>query len=70
MEREEVDSSNIISIGYEEETETLEVEFHGGRVYQYYGVPNHIHRDLMSADSHGGFLDSHVKKAGYTYKEV
>ena len=37
--REAVDSSSFASIGYEEETRTLEVEFVDGEVYRYLEVP-------------------------------
>ena len=32
---------------------SLEVEFHGGRVYRYYGVPWFIYKELMGAESVG-----------------
>jgi hypothetical protein len=70
MERERVVSTNIASIGYDAGSSTLEVEFHDGGVYQYSGVPSEVHAGLTAADSHGKFLDVHVKKAGYLYKRV
>ena len=38
MIRQPVSSSNIRSIGYDSESNTLEIEFHSGGVYQYFGV--------------------------------
>lgn len=35
MEREPVVSSNIASIGYDENNNILEVEFNNGNVYEY-----------------------------------
>ena len=70
MRRDFVSFSNIRSIGYDSDSQTLEVEFHHGRVYQYFGVPSEVHAGLMAADSHGKFLDVHVKKAGYLYEKV
>ena len=49
MNRSAVASSNVSSIGYDTATQTLEVEFLNGRVYQYYGVPDHMH-DADHAD--------------------
>tara|TARA_R110001583_G_scaffold154678_2_gene306391 strand:+ start:837 stop:1046 length:210 start_codon:yes stop_codon:yes gene_type:complete len=69
MERAQVESSNIESIGYDPDTETLEVEFIKGGLYQYYGVPEHIYGELMSASSHGGYLASNVKGT-YSYSKV
>ena len=60
MNRAFVKSSNIKSIGYDAESETLEVEFSGERVYQYFGVPQQLHSDLMRAKSHGGFLYANI----------
>ena len=44
MDRNQVASSNIRSIGYDMQTQTLEVEFLSGWVYQYYGVPEFLHQ--------------------------
>ena len=56
MEREPVDSSNLLSVGYDDASETLEVEFKGGNVYQYYGVPQLEHVALRSAQSVGSYF--------------
>ena len=61
MERRRVNSSNINSIGYEPGSMTLEVEFHSGSVYQYYGVPEHVNSAFMSAASKGTFLNDNIK---------
>ena len=61
MLRVPVVSSNLRSVGYDPATHVLEVGFHGGRIYQYDGVPEHVHRGLMSAGSIGGDLADHVK---------
>ncbi len=41
MNRVAVQSSNVASVGYDASSSTLEVAFHGGGVYQYFGVPEH-----------------------------
>lgn len=69
MQRTKVKSSNIVSIGYDAAARTLEVEFDGGSVYQYYGVPPQVHAALMAASSHGSYLASHVK-GKYRFKQV
>jgi hypothetical protein len=61
MDREGVTSSNVESVGYDPETQTLEVEFKGGNVYQYAAVPGHVHQALMAAPSVGKYLGMHVK---------
>ena len=69
MERANVASSNIRSIGYDSTTQTLEVEFLSGWVYQYYGVPEVIHQEMMQASSKGVFLNQYIKNA-YGYSRV
>ena len=61
MHRQAVNSSNIRSIGYETTTQTLEIEFHGGRIYQYSGVGYAVYQGLMSATSKGSYFHSHIK---------
>jgi hypothetical protein len=70
VQRVHVQSSNLESVGYDAQTGTLEVGFLDGSVYQYFNVPSSIYEGLMSAASHGHFLDVHVKKAGYRYLKV
>jgi hypothetical protein len=56
-----VDSSNISSIGFDEDSNTLEIEFHSGAVYQYFDVPLNIYQGIMEADSKGQFFAQHIK---------
>jgi hypothetical protein len=48
-------------VGYDEESETLEVEFKNGTLYQYFDVPKSIFIGLIGADSVGGYLAENVK---------
>lgn len=61
MERIPVESSNIASIGYDEDTNTLEIEFHNGGVYQYFDVPFAVYDGLMEANSKGQYLAQQIK---------
>ncbi|MGQ3284179.1 KTSC domain-containing protein [Bosea sp. (in: a-proteobacteria)] len=61
MERQSVTSSNLASVGYEPETETLEIEFIKSGVYQYYNVPAFMYERMMSADSVGKFFNAEIK---------
>ena len=61
MERQSVSSSNIASIGYDANSQTLEVEFKSGRIYQYYNVPLSEYNGLMNASSHGKYLNQYIK---------
>ena len=62
-----VSSAMAKSIGYSEETETLQIEFSSGAVYQYSDVEPEIWESLQDADSTGSFFNSEIK--GYYSSE-
>ncbi|MBE3142238.1 MAG: KTSC domain-containing protein [Thermoplasmata archaeon] len=70
MERVHVSSSNLVSIGYDPESKTLEVEFRSGSIYQYYDIPGIIYSGLMSAASHGRYLDAYIVKSSFASKRI
>ena len=54
MDRDFVDSSMITSIGYDQSSGTMEVEFRSnGQVWQYYDVPETTYNDVRAASSLG-----------------
>lgn len=61
MERKKIVSSNINSIGYDEESTTLEVEFYNLKVYQYSPVSREGYNLLMNAESIGSFFAKNIK---------
>jgi hypothetical protein len=63
MEREAVNSSNLVSVGYDPQSETLEVEFKKTGIYQYLNVPQFMYERLMQADSIGRFFNAEIKNA-------
>lgn len=63
------DSTNIASIGYDKETQTLEVEFLKGNLYQYFDVPQAVYEGFLSADSKGKYLIANIK-GNYRYARV
>ena len=69
MQRYSVASSNLATVGYDPATETLEVEFLSGSVYQYYNVPQNMYDQLMREGSKGRFLNTYIKNA-YPYSRV
>lgn len=64
-----VSSPTIASIGYDESSSTLEIEFSNNFVYQYFEVPVHIFESLMLADSHGLYFAQNIK-GFYRYSKV
>lgn len=61
MNRQSVDSSQIASVGYDQDTEELEIEFHNGSLYVYKNVPFNEFQSLMDAESVGKYFSSNIK---------
>ena len=53
----------IASAGYDRATETLEVEFQNGAIYQYFNVPENLFKQLMREKAKGKFLNTHIRNA-------
>lgn len=61
MDRIPVSSSNISQIGYEPDSQILEIEFLKGGVYQYSSVPPSVFDEFMAASSKGRYFSAYVK---------
>ena len=70
MDRDPVESTTILSIGYNSISKLLEVEFKKGQVYVYSDVPEEIYNNLMTSVSIGSALSYLIKKGGYPYEKV
>lgn len=71
MKRQHVNSSSILTAGYEwdaeKESGTLEIEFSSGGVYAYIDVPRHVWNAFMATDRKGGYFIFAIKgKYQYT----
>lgn len=64
-----VSSSSLSRIRWNEQTSTLDVEFIGGRVYQYFDVPEGIFNALRLAESHGKFFQQNIRGC-YRYVQL
>jgi hypothetical protein len=60
-ERLAVASRLIKAIGYDNDTSTLEIEFIAGDTYQYFMVRVDVYRELMSAESIGGYYLENIR---------
>ena len=69
MRRRAVKSSVIRALGYDDHDNILEVEFHTGRVYQYFGVPPAVYNDLLNAPSVGEFYNRQIRNE-YDFLEI
>lgn len=62
MRRHHVKSSSLRSIGYDETSSVLEVEFMNGHVYRYDAVPKSKVDALLSAGSLGAYFNAHIRE--------
>lgn len=70
MQRTPVKSSQLISVGHDPATSTLEIEFPRGALYRYSGVSAEQHAALMKAESVGSHFIKHIKGGGFAYERV
>lgn len=68
-ERQRVNSSDLQSVGYDPNTGTLEIRFHSGGTYKYFGIPARVYSSLVGAASHGRYFHRCIKGA-YRYSKV
>jgi hypothetical protein len=61
MIRIPIRSSNIRSVGYDENSRVLEVEFTSGGIYQYHNVPDHRYASLVRAGSKGEYFHGYIR---------
>jgi hypothetical protein len=62
MQRQNVESSNLLSIGYDPQASILEIEFvSNGEVWQYYDIPSNIFEELITADSKGRYFHRNIR---------
>jgi hypothetical protein len=58
---QQLESSNLKRCSYDIETETLQIQFHSGKVYTYDGVPASVYNGLLEASSPGQYFNANIK---------
>jgi hypothetical protein len=66
MDRHEVESAVIGAVGY---SRVLEIKFAGGRIYQYYDVPEDIYDGMLKAASKGKYFNANIR-GKFHYQEI
>ena len=69
MERKRVNSSKVRSVGYDERSQTLEVELANGQVFQYSKVFPEVYRRFMAAPNASAFFEDKIAE-DYTGRRV
>ena len=54
-------SSNLISMGYDFTSLTLEIEFKGNRIYSYHPVSSYMWDKLLNAESKGTYFAENIR---------
>lgn len=62
MDRQYVESSMITSIGYDQTSSILEVEFKNGVVWQYPDFPEYMWYEFQSAESKGKYFHANIRE--------
>lgn len=77
MERVPQSSSSVVSLGYDPAAKLLEVEFRGGRVYQYADVPPDVYAELTApgtvqdpTPSVGRRFQALIRAGGYSVERI
>jgi YD repeat-containing protein len=60
MERKRVNSSKVRAVGYDERSQTLEVELTNGQVWQYTKVYPEVYRRFMAAPNATSFYEDKI----------
>ena len=69
MNRVAIRSTSLRSVGYQASKHILELEFHNGRLYRYFRVPEAIYQAFMAAESHGRYFNSQIRPS-YSYRRI
>ena len=56
-----VESSTLATIAYDRTRRLLQLEFSSRAVYQYFGVPASVHKDLLRAPSKGSYFNGAIR---------
>ena len=58
-------SSDLSAVGYDQNTQQLEIVFNSGGVYLYSGVTSDEYQGLMNASSKGRYFHAFIKHHPY-----
>jgi hypothetical protein len=62
MRRIPVSSIDITQVGYQEDSEILEIQFSRGEVCQFYNVPSTVYDELMQSPTKEEYYHSRIGK--------
>ena len=69
MHRDQLQSSNLKSVGYDQDELILEIEFEDGEIHQYIDVPQETYQALVASESQGSYY-THYIRGRYEYRDT
>ena len=69
MERLDWKSTALTAANYQDQSALLELEFRGGAIYRYEGVPSQVYQELQMAESKGRYFNLHIRDR-FTYAKI
>jgi hypothetical protein len=66
MKLQNVTSSVLKAVGYDNKTKTVQTELLNNSLYEYYGVPKSEFENFMNAPSLGEYYNKFIKKHDYS----
>ncbi|MBD2715203.1 KTSC domain-containing protein [Microvirga sp. STR05] len=70
MQRRPIRSTSLKAVGYDEATQTLELEYRHGGLVRYTGVPETMYRALLEVPGKAMFVEQVVERGGYGREQV
>jgi hypothetical protein len=61
MKTTPVESSTLATVGYDEGSQLLQLEFRSRAVYRYFAVPTAVHEALLKATSKGSYFNQAIR---------
>lgn len=69
MQRKRVSSTELFSVGYDAETNELEIELLNGSCYRYRGVARMIYEELMASTAKNRYYARYIKNS-FPYEKL
>lgn len=64
-------SSTISKITEDRLREAVIVEFKAGGIkYEFYGIPDEVVKEMISAESVGSYFQKHIRNGGYEFTKL
>jgi hypothetical protein len=64
-----VESATVVTVGYDEAQELMQLEFSSGAIYHYFGVPATVYEALLGAPSKGRYFNGTIR-GRYPYRQI